>query len=161
MLRSYNMPPTLHPTANKRKPNSASLLAVASVLVTFLSGCASAPGSPATASSTSPEALQARAVQRSTDRWKALLDKRYDDAFAFYSPASRRGQSASDFSAAMQRMGYLAARVEGAVCKEDTCTVHSSVTLSVAVPRVGARPQTVPVEETWVVGDGEVWLIRR
>jgi len=61
----------------------------------------------------------------------------------------------------MQRMGYLSARVEGATCKDEVCTVHTAVTLSVTIPRVGSRPQIVPVEETWVVNDGEVWLIRR
>lgn len=105
--------------------------------------------------------VQKRVIERSSARWKALIDKRFDEAFAFLSDASKIGTNAGEYSAAMQRMGYTKAIVESAVCEEGVCTVKSTITLPIFVRGVGARVQTLPVEERWIVNNGELWLIRR
>ncbi len=123
-------------------------------------------GGCATGSSTTGEKAvafdpQKRAVERSVARWKALTDKRFDEAFTFLSDASKIGISAGEYGAAMRRMAYTNATVESAVCDEGVCIVKSTITLPIYLPRVGARPQTLPVEERWIVNNGELWLIRR
>lgn len=104
---------------------------------------------------------QKRAVERSTARWKALVDKRFDEAFVFLSEASKIGISAGEYGVVMQRLGYTNAIVESASCESDVCIVKSTITLLILVRGVGARPQTLPVEERWIVNNGELWLIRR
>jgi len=104
---------------------------------------------------------QKRAIERSTARWKALTDKRFDEAFAFLSDASKIGTNAGEYGSAMQRMGYTKATVDSAVCEEGVCAVKSIITLPIFVRGVGGRAQTLPVEERWIVNNGELWLIRR
>ncbi len=124
-----------------------------------LAGCAT--GSSVTAEKTAVFDPQKRAVERSTARWKALTDKRFDEVFAFLSDASKIGISAGEYGVAMRRMGYTSATVESAACEDGVCTVKSTITLPIFVRAVGARPQTLPVEERWIVNNGELWLIRR
>ncbi len=122
-------------------------------------GCASGGGS---SQGTTPSFdAQKRAIERSAARWKALTDKRFEESFSFLSEASKVGTNMGEYAASMQRMGFVAANVVGATCEESVCTVTSNVTLPVFVRNVGARPQTVPVEERWIVNNGELWLIRR
>lgn len=104
---------------------------------------------------------QKRAIERSTSRWKALTDKRFDAAFAFLSDASKVGISAGEYGDAMRRMGYTSATVESAACEEGVCTVKSTITLPIYIRAVGTRQQSLPIEEQWVVNNGELWLIRR
>ncbi len=124
----------------------------------FASGCATSvstsPGRPAILD------LQKHAIERSTARWKALTDKRYGDSFDFLSDASKLGITASEYGAAMRRMGVVAATTEGATCDADSCTVKSIVTLPIAIRNVGARLQKLSAEERWILNNGELWLIR-
>lgn len=124
-----------------------------------VAGCATGPSSMAEKSVAFDP--QKRAVERSTARWKALTDKRFDEAFAFLSDASKVGISAGEYGAVMQRLGYTSAEVQSAACEEAVCTVKSTITLPIFVRAVGARQQTIPVEERWIVNNGELWLIRR
>ena len=124
-----------------------------------LGGCAT--GSSATSEKTVAFDPQKRAVERSAARWKALTDKRFDEAFAFLSDASKVGITASEYGVAMQRMGYTSAAVQSATCEESVCTVKSTITLPKFVRGDGARQQTLPVEERWIMNNGELWLIRR
>jgi hypothetical protein len=105
--------------------------------------------------------LQKRALERSAARWKALTDKRFEESFAFLSEASRVGTTPSEYAAAMQRMGFVAATNDEVSCEETLCILKTKVTLPVFVRNVGARLQTIPIEEHWIVNNGELWLIRR
>lgn len=132
---------------------------VAAAVCFVLGGCATSVTPSADKSAAFDP--QKRAVERSAARWKALTDKRFDESFAYLSEASRVGTNAAEYAAAMQRMGFIAANVVSATCEEAVCTVKSTVTLPVFIKNVGARPQTVPVEERWIVNNNELWLIRR
>jgi hypothetical protein len=124
-----------------------------------LSGCATGPS--ATAEKATAFDPHKRALERSAARWKALTDKRFDEAFTFLSDASKVGTSASEYGLAMQRLAYTSAAVESAACEDAVCTVKSTITLPIFIRGVGARQQTIPVEERWIVNNGELWLIRR
>jgi hypothetical protein len=144
--------------------NTSSPAMIRTFLATLLaaivvSGCAVSPVPTAEKPITFDP--QKRAIERSTARWKALTDKRFDESFAFLSDASKLGTSAGEYGAAMQRMGYAAATVESATCDAGVCIVNSKITLPIGVRNVGARLQTLPVEERWIVNNGELWLIRR
>ena len=134
-------------------------IALALLVSIALGGCAAGT---ATLTEKAPVVdVQKRAIERSTARWKALIDKRFDEAFAYLSDASKIGTNAGEYGAAMQRMGYTKATVDSALCEEGVCTVKSTITLPVFVRAVGGRAQTLPVEERWIVNNGELWLIRR
>lgn len=141
------------------KPVFTRLLALALLASLAIGGCATGVSSQPD----KPVALDAqkRAIERSTARWKALTDKRFDESFGYLSDASKVGTNVGEYAAAMQRMGFVAATVESAKCEEGLCTVRTNITLPIFVRNVGARLQTVPVEESWIVNNGELWLIRR
>lgn len=128
---------------------------MATLPLSVLSGCATAPASPPT-----PEAMKAKAIARSAERWKALTDKRFSDVYSYLSVGSRVGITAQEYAEAMRRMGYIRAEVESAECDQELCTVHSRVTLPIFIRNVGARPQPVPIEEKWTWAKGDLWLIR-
>lgn len=134
---------------------SGPMKAIALALLVALAGCANAPSE-----SVSPESMKARAIARSTERWKALTDKRFSDVYEFLSVGSRVGTTAQEYAEAMSRMGYIRAEIESAECDRELCTVRSSVTLPIYVRNVGARPQSVPVVEKWTWSKGDLWLIR-
>lgn len=138
----------------------AMVVAISGVLVFGgLAGCASSPSRNLQA--TDVVAMKERAAQRAGDRWKALIDKRFEESFAFLSEASRAGYTAAEYAAAMRRQGILAATVEDVQCQEQICSVRVRVSLPVAVKGVGRRLQSLPVEEQWVLTNGELWLIRK
>ena len=139
-----------------RRIGTFSALAAAAALLT---ACATTGAGPA--QKLTGEQMQKRAVERSIARWKALTDKRFSEAFEFLSEASRVGVSAIEYEAAMKRMGYIATNPVSASCDDSICTVKTTVTLPIFVRGVGARPQNVPVEEQWILNNGELWLIRR
>lgn len=134
-------------------------VAALAAAVGVLSGCATT--SAGSAQKLTVEQMQKRAIERATARWKALTDKRFSETFAFLSQASREGLVAADYEASMRRMGYIAANTESATCDDSICTVRTTVVLPVFVRGAGARPQNVPVEEQWILNNGELWLIRR
>jgi|GEM_PF-672390 len=134
---------------------SGPMKAMALALLVALAGCATAP-----TESVSPESMKARAVARSTERWKALTDKRFSDVYEFLSIGSRVGTTPTEYADAMSRMGYIRAEIESAECEVELCTVRSNVTLPIFIRNVGTRPQTVPVIEQWTWSKGDLWLIR-
>lgn len=135
------------------------LIIASFLIVPLITSCVATTESVAV--KVTPESLQARAVERSTARWKALTDKRFEDSFAFLSEASRAGITATEYGETMRRMGFLAATVEKATCTETLCTVRAQTTLPVMIRGVGRRLQTIPVEEQWIPLNGELWLIRK
>lgn len=131
-------------------------LAAAFVALTVvLSGCATVA-----TESVAPEAMKARAMARSAERWKALTDKRFSEIYDYLSIGSRVGVTGPEYAEAMRRMGYIRAEVESAECDQEVCTVRSTVTLPIFIRNVGARPQSIPVIEKWVWSKGDLWLIR-
>ena len=135
--------------------------AMTATITTPLTLIACANASAALTAKPTIEQMQKRASERSATRWKALIDKRFDEAYDFLSDASKVGVTASDYAAAMQKMGFIASSLDTVSCDESVCAVKSSVTLPVFIRNVGSRPQTVPVEEQWILQNGELWLIRR
>ena len=136
------------------------------VTLVSLAGCAgtastSTPGASATMPVLDAASIKERASKRSSERWKALIDKRFEDSFAYLSEPSRAGITAAEYGAAMRKLGVLAATVEDVQCQDQLCTVHTRISLPIAVKGVGRRLQTLPVEEQWIVSNGELWLIRK
>jgi hypothetical protein len=146
-------------TINIKVHSKSRLILVLAAVVATVAGCSTAP-TPVSGKMTATE-LQSRAIERSTARWKALTDKRFEESFNFLSEASRIGTTVGEYAAAMQRMGFVTAKTDNAVCDESLCVVKSTVTIPVYVRNVGARPQAIPVEEHWIANNGELWLIRR
>jgi predicted small secreted protein len=134
-------------------------ISLVSVAVTLLTACATSGIGPE--QKLTGEQMKKRAIERSTARWKALTDKRFSEAFAFLSEASKVGLTPAEYEASMKRLGYISSSLESANCDDSICTVKTIVMIPIFVRGVGARPQNVPVEEQWILNNGELWLIRR
>ncbi|MBC7710518.1 MAG: hypothetical protein H7203_10680 [Rhizobacter sp.] len=145
--------------AQLRSFNFASLAATLFLALIGISSCAN--NTSLQSDGVVPFDAQKRAVERSASRWKALIDKRFEESFAYLSTASKAGTSVNEYAAAMQRMSVVSAVVDSAKCEGGLCVVKSNISLPIFVRGVGTRLQTLPVEESWTVNNNELWLIRR
>ena len=128
-------------------------LAVASTLV---GGCASTGSlgkdSPA-------EVKQAVVGKRAEERWQALIQRDFDRAYGYFSPASREVIRVSDFSQRMSQFPYRAVKVDKVECEAELCTV--SLTLTYDFPQMKMTNVPTPLQESWLIDGGQAWLVYR
>lgn len=146
------------------------LFLIGAVLVFLTSGCtnqsivskAESLGAVSTsAAPPSDSALQAIALERAKARWARIVEKKFEDTFEFFTPASRRGLTKDDYARRMNTLNVRAAEVVSAECKDGTCTVTVNLTIAQRLPRVGEVPHQIPSEEHWTWSEGQLGLIRR
>lgn len=132
-----------------RRWRIAGLLAAG--LVAGMVGCATTP-----AEVKQPE-REAIVKQRSQARWNALVADRLDEAYAYYSPASRSVLSLQDFIRSIRGGFWKSAQVESVECPgEDSCEVEVIVEY-----RFQGRLAKSPVRESWVRTDGQWWYVKK
>jgi hypothetical protein len=134
---------------------------VAAVIATAgalgIGACATVPGSMSLTKDTPPEAKQAAVTKRALERWDALLKGDTKTAYGFLSPASREVTPLERFQAKMSAAAFRAIKPESTSCEAESCRVKLWLTFDHRVmPGV-----TVPIEETWVIADGQAWLVYR
>ena len=122
-------------------------------LLLLLAGCAATPNQP----KDDPVARRAQA------RWDMVLERRFDEAYVYYSPGYRSTHPLNDFIVDMstKRVKWTSATYRDKRCDKSRCTV--SVDLTFVVPRpapgVDAYDGKSVVEETWVLLAGEWWYV--
>jgi hypothetical protein len=148
------------------KLNLVSLRTVVVLLAAALLGaCATQtqPGDRATAVETGPAAgsiaSEAAVMARSQERWKALIERRFIDAYAYLSPGYRELTRVDDYVGALSSrpVKWESADVSGATCDGDVCMVKVLMTYSLVVPQpgVGRVSSISGIEEQWLRLDGE------
>lgn len=140
--------------------NNNHRFALSLVLVTIcsisLSACQTAP------KMSEDKALwETKVEQRARDRWQALIDRRYADAYKYFSEPSRQGLSFDQFERQMKAIEPKAVSVRSVKCTAEQCAATLDVTMEYSVPRIGKRQMPLPVDEVWVASNNEAFLVRR
>ena len=125
--------------------------AVAIAVLLALAACATVGG---LTKDSSPEAKQAAVTARVQGFWDAMIDRNTQKAYAFLSPASREIVTQETFGR-NARTGYTGAKVERVECDGAVCKVR----LMVSYDHPLMKGLASPVEEKWVIDEGQVWLV--
>jgi hypothetical protein len=131
------------------------MLAALAVASTLVGGCASMGVSK----DSSPEVKQAVVGKRAEERWQALIQRDFDRAYGYFSPASREVIRIGDFSQRMSQFPYRTVKVDKVECEAELCTVR--LTLTYDFPRMNMKDVPTPLEESWLIQGGQAWLVYR
>lgn len=145
--------------------SSAQRLAASILALSLLAGCAtqSGPG-PGPASTTGAVAAPAgdpvEAVKsRAADRWQALIERRFSDAYAYLSPGYRELTSNDQYIGAMSTrpVKWERADISEASCESEVCEVKILMTYSLTLPQpgVGRVSSISMIDERWLNIDGQ------
>jgi hypothetical protein len=129
----------------------------------FLIGCVASPEKAAQSESSmtfDKQGWEKLAMQRADERWRLVSEKKFDEAFAMYTEASRINVNAAWLAAGIRNMRALGGKSEKAECTPEKCIVSVNVTISFRIPRVGNKQQIVPFNEIWMPEKGALYLIR-
>lgn len=114
----------------------------------------------ATSTSVSPESL---IEERSTTRWELLFSGDLAGAYEYLSPGYRTSVSSLQYqrSVLLKRVAWTSAKYIMSVCEETSCKVKFEVgfTVAGALPGVKSYDGTQITEETWVLIDGQWYLV--
>lgn len=124
------------------------------MLAASLAACLGAPATEVSA--------EDRVAERAVARWEALIAGDWQGAYAMLTPGYR---AATPFERWRGQFGGAAAwksvSVQGIICAEqDVCRATLLLDYEVSIPRPGIQkwPGRRPVEETWLLLDGEWWF---
>ena len=141
-------------TAVQRMTKKHSLIASMALAAGLLAGCAST-STPATAE----DAVSQRAQQRVD----LLLERNYDQAYAYLTPSYRALNDAERYRG---RFGNGAKWIEPKVSKvecttEERCVVTVKLGVLVVARGFGSKPIDSTMIETWLKEDGQWWYYQR
>jgi hypothetical protein len=126
-------------------------------VVLGVAGCASLPGGGSLSKDTPAEAKAAAVTRRALDRWDLLIKGDTKAAYGYLSPASREVTSLERFQAKTNTGSFRAVKLDGVSCEAETCRVR----LFLTIDHRQMTGLTVPLEETWVIADGQAWYVYR
>lgn len=155
---------SLKPYSNQRFNSKAislvSLLFLVLVSI-LLSACTTAPPAKVMPSiKEDPKFWEKRAMERANQRWVHIRAREFEQAFAMYTQASQKDFSAEMLSRQITQTRMSNGIAESAECKEEVCEVTVNIEITMRIPRVGNKQQTVPFKEQWMVEAGEIRLLR-
>jgi len=104
---------------------------------------------------------EARALERARERWKLIVEKRFDDAYNYLTETGRALLTKEQHAAQLDRFGYVEGAVDKAECSATVCTVKARGTITIKIPKIGARPQQLFLDESWVLVGDEMWLLQK
>ena len=104
----------------------------------------------------SPVADKVTAVtERANARWQAMLKHDFDAAYTYLSPSSRAVTPLPGYKTRASRTAFRDAKIDGVSCESETCKVKLTVTYDHRIMKGIATP----LEETWVIDQGQVWYV--
>jgi hypothetical protein len=135
---------------------SAGVLAV-------IAGCASMGG---LSKDTPPDVKAAAVKERSNARWTALINGNKDEAYKYLSSGTRNLISLEQYKARVQIIGYRSVDIDKVECEPEVCKVGLTVTYDAppikgAMGGKGIKGVTTYIEETWVLENGQAWVVWR
>lgn len=122
-----------------------------------VAGCASVPAGAGLSRDTPAEAKTAAVTKRALERWDLLLKSDTRTAYGYLSPASREVTPLERFQARTNTASFRGIKLDQASCEAETCKVRLYLTFD----HRAMSGVTVPIEETWVIADGQAWLVYR
>ena len=92
---------------------------------------------------------------RAQARWQAIINKDFDAAYDYLSPASRATMTRVAFKTMAARLAYRSAKVTGVECNALVCRVMIELTYDVPL-MAGVR---TPLQESWIIEKGQAWYV--
>ena len=127
------------------------------VAAVVAAGCATTGGGLAP---DSPAAMKEKVVaERANARWQALIERDYGGPTRIFSPASREATSLSKYQAQIQAIEYRAVTIDKVECVAEVCKVM--LTLTYDFPPAKARGVVTPLDENWIIDQGQAWFVFR
>ena len=123
----------------------------------WLAACAGMPGGGGLSKESPLEARQAAVTQRVNARWAALVKGDVAESYQFLSPASREVTTLEQYRARTRSGGFREAAVDKVDCEAEICRV----TLRLTYDHRLMKGIVTPIEETWVLEQGQFWLVYR
>lgn len=139
--------------AAKRQWGAAAIAAA----VLGVAGCATVPVGGGLTKDTPAEAKTAAVTKRALDRWDALLKGDAKTAYGYLSPASREVTSLAQFEARTKTGNFRSIKLDATSCEAETCRVKLWLTFDHRV----MSGVVAPIEETWLIAEGQAWLVYR
>jgi len=130
------------------------LLAVA---VVTAAGCTTTSGG--LAKDAPVAAREAAVAERAKARWEALIKRDYKAAYAYFSPASRQSVPLPRYQAQVEAIEYRAISVDKVKCEAEACKVMLKVTYD--FPRAKIQGVVTPLDEDWIIDQGQAWFVYR
>jgi hypothetical protein len=122
-----------------------------------IAGCATAPAGGSLSSEMPAEAKAAAVAERAVARWEALIKGDSKTAYTYLSPASREVVPLERFERKMNVNSFRGIKLDQASCEAETCKVRLWLTFDHRM----MQGVTTPIEETWVISNGQAWLVYR
>jgi hypothetical protein len=135
----------------------AAMFVAAALMGLLLGGCASVPTGAGLTKDSPAEAKRAAVKERVDARWEALMKGDLDRAYLFLSPASREVTTLDAFKTKVKGAGFRAIEVQTIECEAEVCNVRLMLTYDHRLMQ-GVK---TPVEETWVLDQGQAWYVWR
>jgi len=134
---------------SSRPPRRAVFAAVLAGAVLWLAGCASLQ----------PKTPEDVVRQRAEERWAALIDAQFPQAWQYTQPGFRAVVKQADY---VKRFGagaqWKGVQVHDVTCEAERCAVRVRLTLTVLTPPFTGQGLVSLVDETWVREDGQWWF---
>jgi hypothetical protein len=132
------------------------LKALAVAVAALVAGCA-APGG---LSKDSPAAEKETVVaERAKARWQALIKRDYQEAYGYFSTASKDTTSLAAYQSKIAAMDYRSVSINKVECVAEVCTVK--LTLTYDYPPAKAKGVVTPLDENWIIDKGQAWFVFR
>lgn len=132
-------------------------IAVGAGIAVMLAACAGVPAGGGVAKDAPADARKAAVTERVNARWAALIKGDLEGAYRFLSPASREVTTLEQFRAKTRSSGFREAAVEKVDCEAEICRILLRITYDHRL----MRGIVTPIEETWVLEQGQYWLVYR
>ena len=132
-------------------------VAVAAIVMSLgVAGCATLPGS-GLSKDAPPEAKVAAVTKRAEARWESLMKGDTRAAYQYLSPASRAVTPLERYQAKMKTASFRSIKIDQASCEAETCRLRFWLTFDHRM----MQGVVIPIEETWVIEDGQAWFVYR
>lgn len=129
-----------------------------------LAACGTKPSRPDGAAEATPRLSPEDAVKlRATQRWGYMIERRFDKAWEMLSPGYREVQPQEAYVSTMKDRPVQWTRVhfQKAECQPEVCKVEIMVNAQFQMPvmRVGTVDALNVITESWILSDGEWYLV--
>lgn len=121
-----------------------------------VAGCATLGGGGLTKDSPA-EAKSAAVTKRAMERWGLIHKGEYKSSYAYLSPGSRETVPLERYEGRLRAIKHRAVKPDQVACEGESCRIKLWLTFD---HRVMSGVE-VPVEETWLIVDGQAWLVYR
>lgn len=110
-----------------------------------------------------PKDPQTQVRQLATERWQALLAKKWDVAYQYTTPGFRKVRTLDEYRVRVSSVPvrWESAEVLRADCETERCVVRIKLNTRPLLPPFNKTPIESGIDEIWVQQDGRWWIHER